>query len=450
MTTYTLLAVAVAVAVAHAAGGLANKIGQPRVVGQAIAGIVLGPSALGQISPALQDKLFSPATVATLDVLAQFGVIFFMFLVGRELPITLLRTVRWRVLAFSSAVIIIPMALGIGLALGLAKTYRPDGISHEHFALFIGIALTTTALPVLASILSELRMNTTPIGVLGITTASVVDVVVWCLLALTVAFVGNDSLRSVGLTVGACVVFAVVMLVIVRPLLARVLAWLKRGDTVRRGTKHSAAAIIMVVTILLAAWATEWIGVHAIFGAFLAGIIMPRDGEDTNSFVEGIEGLTLWLMLPLFFVVVGLKVHLETLNSPRPWLVLLLIVVLAVVGKFVSSLVGRLIGNTWRESVGLGAMMNCRGLTELVVLSIGLSAGLITEELFSVLVGMALITTAMTAPLLRWALPAPHTVEKPVEDTVRKWPPLLPRSPRGSEGKTSEGYEPHTGRENRR
>ncbi|GAA5076531.1 cation:proton antiporter [Nocardia iowensis] len=387
-----LLAAAVIVLLAHALGAVAASLGQPKVIGEMVAGILLGPTVFGAAAPYAQQWLFPAVIVPSLDVLAQFGVIFFMFLVGLELPLDSLRHSSRSAVVIGHAGIAIPFLSGAVLGLTLLEPYRPATVDAVPFVLFCGLALSITAFPVLARILTERDLQRTRVGALGLACAGVGDITAWCLLTLVIVQVRNGSPTAVVRTVLLTVAFGLVLVFVVRPLLARLLGKARAG---------SVASMVLLVGILVSALGTEWIGVHAIFGAFLAGAVMPRSSPVVRGFADRLEGLTMWLMLPLFFATVGLKTSLGGVSDSGAWLLCLVLVVVAMASKVLSTVgAGRLLGIERRESWILGVLMNCRGLTELVVLDIGLSLGLIGPELFGLLVLMALVTTGVTGPLL--------------------------------------------------
>ncbi|GIG59600.1 hypothetical protein Lfu02_39720 [Longispora fulva] len=379
-----LLAALVVVAVAHAAGAFLRRLGQPPVVGEIAAGFLLGPSVLGLLAPGVEAALFPAGILPFLDVLAQLGLILFMFVVGRDLPLAELRGSGGTAIVVGHATIATPFLVGVLVARILPEGYRPPGVPALVFALFCGVALSVTAFPVLARILTDRGLADTPVGALGMATAGVGDVTAWCVLALVVTVVRGGSPVTVLRTVALTIAFGALMWWVVRPLLAR----------------YATSRVALLFVVLLSALATDRIGVHAIFGAFLAGVVMPRGSAVVAGFAQRVEGLTVWLMLPLFFATVGLRLHLEELGG-QGWLVLLFVLAAAVGGKVVGTLApARAAGLDLRTSVGLATMMNCRGLTEIVVLNVGLSLGVISPRLFAVLVAMALVTTAMTGPLL--------------------------------------------------
>jgi Kef-type K+ transport system membrane component KefB len=396
-----LLAAAVIVVITHAVGVLLERLGQPRVLGEIVAGIVLGPTVLGALLPGVEARLFSADVMSFLDVLAQLGVLFFMFQVGRELPISLLRGSGGTAVVLGHAGIAVPFLAGVALALGPLGGYRPQHVPVAAFVVFCGIALSITAFPVLARILLDRGLRETRIGALGMATAGVGDVTAWCVLALVVAVVRGGSAAGAWRTVLLAAVFAAVMWCGVRPLLARLV-----GRTEGGGRHHGAVVVALLLTLLAAGAAGEAIGIGTIFGAFLTGVVMPRESRVVTEFSYRLDGPTRWLMLPLFFASTGLRTDLWSLGGGAGWTVPALLLLAAVGGKLVGvALPARLAGLEPRSALGLGVMMNCRGLTEIVVLQLGLSLGVISRPLFVFFLVMTLVTTAMTDPLLRLLIP---------------------------------------------
>lgn len=391
-------ALALVTACAAGAGALARRIGQPRVVGEIAVALLLGPSVFGALLPDAQRLLLPPEVFPFLNTLGQLGVTLFMFTVGRELSLSALRRDG---LSASTLIghsgIAIPFLTGVLVALALPDTYRPAGVGDVAFVLFMGLSLSITAVPVLARLLSDEGRLNTRLGTLAMASASVADVTAWCLLALVLAIASGGSPAAAAATVGWVALFGLVVRFVVRPLLVRLLAP-GRPDGPMAAAR---TASIVLVTVLLCALATEQIGVHALFGAVAAGLAMPRT-EAVEQIAWRVEGLTSWMLLPSFFMAVGLSTHLGTVHGATGWLVCLAVLAAAAAAKFVGTVVpARLLRFSWRESAQLGAMMNCRGLTELIILNTGLAAGLLSPALFAMLVVMALATTAMTGPLLR-------------------------------------------------
>lgn len=380
-----LVALAAVLLVARGAGWVALRCGQPRVMGEIIAGILLGPSLLGLLAPDLQAYLFPDEVVAGLRAISMIGLVLFMFLVGVGLDPVHLRGQAHRSVVISHVSIIAPCLLGGALALWLHPRFSPDD-DVVGFALFLGVAMSITAFPVLVRILQESGLDKTRIGALTLTCAAVDDVTAWCLLAVVVALVGAEGPAGVILTIGASLLFVVFLAFLVRPFLER------RGDL----PLPLAAAFAFGC-----AAATEAIGIHAIFGAFLAGAVMPRSIVTRAAVTAQLESVTTAILLPVFFVVVGLSTQLGLLDEASLWGVAALVVGVAVVGKLGgASLAARAVGESWRDAATIGVLMNTRGLTELVILTVGLELGVIGDTLFTIMVIMALATTLMAAPLL--------------------------------------------------
>ncbi|MEV0085894.1 cation:proton antiporter [Saccharopolyspora sp. NPDC050642] len=390
-----LLAIAVILAVTRLFGALLRLVGQPSVVGEITAGIILGPSVLGLLLPEATAWLFPADVVPSLETLSQFGVILFMFLVGREMPLDLLRRSGGTALALAQVSTVIPFLFGALLAAWALGDYRTNGTPLLALVLFVGVAFAITAFPVLARILHEQKLADTPVGTLGLATAGAGDAIAWCLLMVVSAVIGNGSLLSAFVACALVIGYGGALIAFVRPAMPRLVAAFERSG-------HTAVAAFLLCCVFASAWITDSIGAHAIFGAVLAGLILPRDSATVREVLGKIEGLTMWLLLPLFFAVVGLKLDLASIGGPADWGILALIIVVAAVGKIAGVAVfARLLGHDWRSSTGLGLMMNCRGVTELIVLQIGLSLGVLSPRLFTMLTCMALVTTAVTGPLLR-------------------------------------------------
>ncbi|MFJ3644411.1 cation:proton antiporter [Streptomyces sp. NPDC090108] len=403
---YQLLVAAAVVAGAAALGGaVARRCGQPAVVGELLAGLALGPSLLGACAPRAQQWLFPAPVLPHLDTLAQLGVVFFMFLVGAEVPSGTLRTRGPAGLVIGHASIAVPFLAGLLMAWWLHGRYPPAHTGRTAYLLFVALSFSITAFPVLARVLSERRLLHTPVGVTGLTAAGVGDATAWGLLAVVIALVRGTSLTAACLAVVFVTAFALVMWTAVAPLVARAVARAEQGRL-----SADAVCAALVCLILLSALATDRMGVHAIFGAFMAGVVMPRTSPLIGELRSRIQGVTVWLLLPLFFVSVGLNTQLRALDGAAAWAACALITVVAVTAKMAGAGAAALAtgGHTRREALALGAMMNCRGLTELVVLSLGVQLGVLDDRLFAMFVCMALVTTAMTGPLLHRLLPVPQ------------------------------------------
>jgi Kef-type K+ transport system membrane component KefB len=354
-------------------------------MGEIVAGILLGPSLLGWLLPSLQQRLFPAEVVDLLGAIAQVGLVLFMFLVGVGLDIEHLRGQGHRAVAISHTSIIVPFLLGAGLAWWLHPRLGGD-VSVGSFALFLGAAMAVTAFPVLVRILQDAGLDRTRLGALVLTCAAVDDVTAWCVLAVVVALISSGGPGEVLVTIGASLAFVLVLWIVVRPLLERV----------RRPSVPAAVALAFVC-----AWCTDAIGIHAIFGAFLAGAAMPRSAMFRGELEARLETAATVVLLPVFFAVVGLSTQLGLLDDPYLWGLAALVLLVAVAGKLGGATVAaRLTGSTWADATTIGVLMNTRGLTELVILTVGLELGVISETVFTMMVLMALATTFMAAPLL--------------------------------------------------
>jgi Kef-type K+ transport system membrane component KefB len=388
--------------VARIFGWMSKKVGQPTVIGEIIAGIVLGPSLLGWIFPDLSLALFPLESLGNLQFLSQIGLILFMFVIGMELDLKVLRNKANDAVVISHASIVIPFTLGIGLAYFIYTSFAPEGVEFLSFGLFLGIAMSITAFPVLARIVQERGLQKTRLGTVVITCAAADDITAWCLLAAVIAIVKAGSFVSSLYVIGLAIGYVFLMIKVIRPFLKRI------GDlhTSRENLSKPIVAIFFF-TLILSAFATEVIGIHALFGAFMAGAIMPENTKFRNIFIEKVEDVSLVLLLPLFFVYTGLRTEVGLLNDAYLWKVTAMIILVAVVGKFVgSAIAARFVGQNWKDSLIIGALMNTRGLMELVVLNIGYDLGVLTPEIFAMMVIMALVTTLMTGPaldLINWA-----------------------------------------------
>jgi Kef-type K+ transport system membrane component KefB len=406
---HLLLAIAAAVAAAALGGTAAQRLGQPVVIGELAAGLALGPSVLGWLEPSVQAWLFPAPILPYLSALAQIGVILFIFLVGCELDWGLIRTSGSRSLVVGHASVAVPFFVGILFAAALPDRLRPPGISDAAFLIFVGLSLSISAFPVLARILTERGLLRTPIGTAGIAAAGVADVTAWCLLVAVVAYVRGTSVWAAVWTVLLVAGFTAVLIFLVRPLLARAAAG-READ----GDHRTALFALCTFVLLVSSAVTDLIGAHAIFGAFLAGLIMPRGSSAIAELTTKLEGVAMWVLLPLFFVVFGLQLDLRSLDMGDNLPILVTLVLLAIVAKIGGTTAAAVAtGSGKRDSLALGLMMNCRGLTELIVLSIGLQLGVLNRALFAMFVVMALLTTAITGPLLHRVLPAPLTVPAP-------------------------------------
>jgi Kef-type K+ transport system membrane component KefB len=389
------LAIVVVLIVARIFGALAVKVREPRVMGEVIAGILLGPSVLGLISPNLQAMIFPTDILPPFGVAANLGLVFFMFLIGLEVDRAQLRGKGGRAAMISNASVVLPMLLGVLVAIPIYKLLAPDK-NFGAFALFVGVSMSITAFPVLARILVERRMLKGPVGALVVACAAIDDVTAWFLIALATTVAVSGSFGSVAETIGEAVAFTLFMAIVVRRLLGRMAT---AFDEVGHIPSGWFAAI--VGGVLVSAFITEEIHIALIFGGFIMGIVMPRHARLTEEVTRRIEDFVVALLLPLFFVYSGLKTNVTLLDRPELWLITLGLIAIAIVGKLVgAALASRVSGMDWRSSAVVGTLMNTRGLTELIVLNIGLEIGVLSNALFAALVLMALVTTLMAGPLL--------------------------------------------------
>ena len=396
-----ILQLIVIVLAARACGSVARRFGQPPVIGEIVAGLLLGPSLLGWMAPDTSGFLFPTASMPILQLLSQIGVLLFMFVVGVELEPAYLRGKAQAAIAVSHFSIIFPFTLGVALSLALYTQYAPPGVPFHAFALFCGIAMSITAFPVLARILEERNLTQTPLGTTAITCAAVDDVTAWSILAFVVAITtAGGAMETLLAIVALSVTFVLLMIFVGRPLLQRVLNPHMMGDSL--GKEHIA---IVLLVLLTSALVTEIIGIHALFGAFVAGVIMPVGGTLRAALRTRLESVSSVFLLPLFFVYTGLRTEIGLLDDVASWATCLVIIVVATTGKLGGTvLAARWTGLSWRDSVALGALMNTRGLMELIALNVGYDLGILTPGIFTMMVLMALVTTAMTGPLVSLSL----------------------------------------------
>ena len=374
---------------------LFRKIGQPPVMGEMIAGIVLGPSVLGLIFPQAMTFLFPATSLETLRLLSQIGVVLFMFIVGMELNIRHLREKGSAAVMISHASIIVPFLLGATLSLFLYRELASPETYFNAFALFIGVAMSITAFPVLARILEDRGLSQTYLGSIAITCAAVDDVTAWCILALVIALVKATGVGISAVTIVLTLVFVLLMALVVRPQLGRII---KDPDS----QVHRRRLVpIILAFVLTCALITESIGIHALFGAFLAGVVMPPSTEFRIFLKDKLEAFGSYALLPLFFAFTGLRTQVGLLTGWYDWVLCAVIILVAIAGKLGGSmLMSRWTGMTWSQSFAIGVLMNTRGLVELVVLNIGYDLGILSGRIFAMMVLMALVTTFMTGPLL--------------------------------------------------
>lgn len=391
-----LLQIAIILVAVKIFGWICQKIGQPTVVGEIIAGVVLGPSLFGLYFPNVSAYIFPVSSLHNIEVLSQIGLILFMFIVGLELNIKTIKKKANEAVIISHASIILPFGLGFVLAYFMYGEFTHGNIPFTSFALFMGIAMSITAFPVLARIVHERGINKTPLGPIVITCAAIDDITAWCILAAVIAIVKAGSFASSIYVIIVAIAYVIFMFKLVRPFMKRM-----AENFSSKKIMSKSLLIIYFLILFLSAYATEIIGIHALFGAFIAGVVMPTTMNFRENLTKKIEEIAVVIFLPLFFVYTGLRTEIGLLNDIHLWMVCLAIIALAVIGKFVgSALAARFVGINWKDSTVIGVLMNTRGLMELVVLNIGHDLGVLTPEVFAMMVVMALVTTFMTSPML--------------------------------------------------
>lgn len=394
MPIFTLLVqIVVVVALARALGSAVRRIGQPRVVGEMLAGLLLGPSLLGRVAPAVSDLVFPSKSLELLNAFSLLGLVLYMLLVGVRIDATHLRATGRLVLATSAVSILIPFGLGAALATAIASQFGVADSARTPFVLFVGLSLSITAFPVLVRIVHEHGLQSTRLGATAVAAASLNDLLAWVTLAIVISL-AVSARASIGSTLLLLALYGALMIGVVGPLLR----W-----RLRRPQHRDARFVLVLIAGLASAAATEWIGIHPVFGAFFLGALISGDDRIAAQLAEGIEPVTVTLLLPLFFAFTGLRTNVNLLPGAGLLLEAGLIVLLAVVGKAVGPVfIARTSGFSWREALALGALMNTRGLVEFVVLNIGADIGLLPPVLFTMLALMAFVTTAMTSPLLTY------------------------------------------------
>lgn len=382
-------------------GFLFKHIGQPGVIGEIVAGIVLGPSVLGYFFPDVFQALFPPESLTNLELLSQVGLVLFMFVIGMELDFSVLKNKINETLVISHAGILVPFFLGIVASYWIYEEYAAAQTAFLPFALFIGISMSITAFPVLARIIQERNMTKTSLGTLAIASAANDDVTAWCLLAVVIAIAKAGTFASALYAIGLTALYIIIMFMAVRPFLKKVGEVYANQEVINK----TFVALILLI-LIISSTLTEIIGIHALFGAFMAGVVMPPSIGFRKVMMEKVEDIALVFFLPLFFAFTGLRTEIGLINSPALWGVCLLLITVAVAGKLGGCAVAaRLVGESWKDSFTIGTLMNTRGLMELVALNIGYEMGVLPPSIFVILVIMALVTTFMTTPLL-------HLVER--------------------------------------
>lgn len=407
VVVHVLATLAAVIGLGNLLAWLFRGLGQPAVIGEVIAGIFLGPSVLGAVSPAAMHWLIpgpdvdpQRLVVAALSAIAQLGVILYMFVVGLELNLEKVGRQAHASVAISHASIVLPFILGAGLALWLYPVLSSSNVPFTSFALFLGVAMSITAFPVLARILTDRALEKTDLGVIALSCAATDDVTAWCLLAFVVG-VAQARIGDAVMVAIATVAFLAVMFAVVQPLMRR---WINRTAT---GNVESRSVPLMLIGLLAAALTTELIGIHAVFGAFLFGAMIPHDSPLARMLSQQLRTVVTVLFLPAFFAITGMNTQIGLISGLESWLMCGAIILIATLGKLGGTLAAaRAVGLDWRMSAALGVLMNTRGLMELIVLNIGLSLGVISPKLFAMMVLMALATTLATAPILRKLAPA--------------------------------------------
>ena len=378
-------------------GGAFKLLGQPRVIGEIIGGIMLGPSLFGMIAPNAAKLILPAEAFPYLSMLAQIGVLLFMFLLGLELDLSSLRRTGRAAVLISHASIVLPFLFGMGFALAVYSRLAPPQVAFSSFALFIGTALSVTAFPVLARILADSDLHKTPLGVLALTCAAIDDATAWCLLAVIVGIL-QSAIGGAFFTIAWTGVYVAAMFFIMRPLLLRLIPWLEKSSE-----KISEASLALVmIALLISALSTELIGIHALFGGFLLGVIIPHESLTAKDLSARMGDLVQVFFLPAFFAFTGMRTQIGLLEGAADAWVCAALIAVAVAGKFGGAfLAAKFSGLTTRSAAVLGVLMNTRGLVGLIVLNVGLDLGVLTPRLFTMLVVMAVVTTVMTGPLLK-------------------------------------------------
>ena len=414
----TLLQIVIITVSARVMATLLRRLGQPAVIGEIAAGILLGPSLFGALAPGAFATVFPASGMPVLLALSQIGLILFMFLVGLEFAPELVRERKHTVVVISHVSIIVPFILGTALAIYLYPRVSDPSVAYRSFVLFLGTSMSITAFPVLARILEERDLLKTKMGNTVIACAAVDDVTAWCILAFVVMLARAGDPMRFAMQLVLLAVYVVVMLFVVKPRL-----------------KHPSLTAALLL-VFASAWATELLGIHALFGAFLAGAIMPRDAALGEQLAGHLRGLTSIVFLPLFFAVTGLRTNIGSLATPELWFCCALVLVVAIAGKFGgATLSAASVGFSWREASAIGVLMNTRGLMEMVVVNIGLEIGVVSPSLYTMIVIMALVTTAMTSPLLdvlkTRAIPQPTSGHPPASSPLDPDVSGATRSPHG-------------------
>jgi Kef-type K+ transport system membrane component KefB/nucleotide-binding universal stress UspA family protein len=419
-----LVQVALILVLSRVIGLLFARMNQPQVVGEMLAGIMLGPSLLGWLAPHVFAAIFAPGSIVYLNVLSQVGVIFFLFLVGLEFDPRLIRNRGKTAVVISHASIVAPLLLGMILTLFLYPRLFNNSphMKFQSVALFMGASMSITAFPVLARILTERNLHKTKVGAITITCAAVDDVTAWCMLAVVIGIARAKGVSSGLYTAGWASAYVLAMFFVVRPFLRR----LQQVHERQQRLSQTMMAIIILL-VLVSAYITEVIGIHALFGAFLLGAIMPKGNAFVRTLTEKLEDFTVVFLLPIFFAYTGLQTRIGVLDSSEMWMYCGIIILVACAGKFGgSTLTARSCGIPWREAGAIGILMNTRGLMELVILNVGRELGVITDAIFAMMVIMALVTTALTTPILHLVYPRKLMEKEQIVDTSGGYRVLIP------------------------
>lgn len=394
--TVLLMQIIVVLAAAKFTGYVFKLIGQQSVIGETFAGIFLGPSLFGLVAPDAFHTLFPAASLGNLQLLSQVGLLLFMFIIGMELDVELLRNRASEAVVISHVSIVFPYLLGVILAYFIYSTFAPANTPFVAYALFMGIAMSITAFPVLARILKERKITKTPIGSMALICAAINDVSAWCILPVVIAISRAGDISGALLTILFSIVYVLVMMFGVKPALKAL-----SNRYYSNGNLQAPYIAIIFLTLFISAFVSEIIGIHALFGAFLAGVIMPTNVSLRKLFAERVEDVSTMLLLPLFFAFTGLRTQLGLLNTGYLWMIGCIITALAMLGKLGgTAAAARLTGQNWKDSLSIGVLMNTRGLMEIIVLNIGYDLGILKPEIFTMMVFMALTTTFLTGPLL--------------------------------------------------
>jgi len=396
--TQFLVQLLIIVILSRLLASLLKYIKQPSVIAEVITGILLGPSALGIVT-SYKDKIFPATSLPTFGVIANIGLILFMFMVGLELDVRIMKHNVIHALVISISAMVTPFLLGLISAYVIHKVAIDPSVSFTHFLLFVAVAMSITAFPFLARILTELKLMHTKVGSLALSAAAVDDVVAWCLLALVVAISRAHSPLSALYTFLLLIAFILIMFLLVRPLLGSIV----KRKRVRNSQVPFPLVFGLLISIFLCAWFTEIIGVHAIFGSFILGVIVPRENQFAKYFIERIEDIVVIVFLPLYFTFSGLRTNVGSLNDGVSWGLVILVITIACVGKITGGTISaRLLKNSWRDSFAIGILMNTKGLVEVIVLNIGLDVGVLNTKVFTIFIIMALVTTFMTTPIIHF------------------------------------------------